>query len=246
MKTPAVTMVAAWMRQPGVQQELRRLAHGAHEQQEADHGQRIGIEPEIVEALADEVGRLREHGLQINRAGEQEHGKDAERKAEVADAVDQERLDRRGVCRRLVEPETDQQVACDADAFPAEEQLREVVRRHQHQHGEGKERQVAEEARLVWIVGHVADRIEMNERRYRRHHHQHHGGERIDEQRPIDLQVAGCDEIENRDMGVMPGEADLVKGVAGQNPGDEKKRGGDQLGSLRACARRTTGVLIVR
>ncbi len=53
MKTPAVTMVAAWMsaetgrrafhgiREPGVQQELRRLAHCAHEQQQTDDGQRM-------------------------------------------------------------------------------------------------------------------------------------------------------------------------------------------------------------
>jgi hypothetical protein len=53
--TPAVTMVAAWIsaetrcrafhgvRQPGVQQELRRLAHRAHEQQQADTGQRVHL-----------------------------------------------------------------------------------------------------------------------------------------------------------------------------------------------------------
>ena len=47
MNTPAVTMVAAWMRaetgvgpsiasgKPGVEQELRRLAHRAHEQEQA-------------------------------------------------------------------------------------------------------------------------------------------------------------------------------------------------------------------
>jgi hypothetical protein len=39
----------------------------------------------------------------------------------------------------LVEPEADQQVAGETHAFPAEEQLHEVRRRHQREHGEGEE-----------------------------------------------------------------------------------------------------------
>ena len=60
-ETPAVTMVAAWISadtgvgpfhrvgQPGVQQELRRLAHRAHEQQQADDGQRVESHAEEAE-----------------------------------------------------------------------------------------------------------------------------------------------------------------------------------------------------
>ncbi len=46
-------------------------------------------------------------------------------------------------------------------------------------------------------------------------------------------------------MGVMPGEADFVEGVAGQHPGDEQKRRGDDLGRLRARDRGGAGVLLV-
>ena len=88
---------------------------------------------------------------------------DAEREAEIADAVDDEGLDRRGVGFRLVIPEADQQIAREADALPAEEQLHQVVGRHQHQHGEGEQRQIGEEARPVRILVHVADRIEVHE-----------------------------------------------------------------------------------
>jgi hypothetical protein len=75
-------------------------------------------------------------------------------KAEIADAVDDERLHGRGVGRRLLVPETDQQVGRHAHAFPAEEHLQQVVGRHQHQHGEGEERQVGEEARRCgsWLM----------------------------------------------------------------------------------------------
>ncbi len=187
-----------------------------------------------MKGLADEVRRLGKDRFEIDRAGQQEHRENSERKAEIADPVDQKRLDRRGIRLRLVEPEADQQIARQPNAFPAEEQLREIVGRHQHQHGEGEERQIREEARPVRIVGHVADRIEMHEGGYRRHHDQHHGGERIDAQRPIDFQIADGDEVEDRDMGVMPGKADIVEGVAGQHPGDGKERRGDQLGRLRA------------
>ena len=52
----------------------------------------------------------------------------------------------------FVVPEADQQIGREAHAFPAEEQLQEVVGRHQHQHGEGEQRQIGEEARPVRIL----------------------------------------------------------------------------------------------
>ena len=90
----------------------------------------------------------------------------------------------------LLVPEADQQIAREADAFPAEEHLHEVVRRHQHQHGEGEERQIGEEARPVRVLVHVADGIEVHEGRNGVHDDQHHGGQRVDPERPIDLEVA--------------------------------------------------------
>ncbi len=77
---------------------------------------------------------------ELDRAEEAEAGHDAEREAEIADPVDHERLDRRVVGAALLEPEADQQVGRDAHAFPAEEELQEVVRRHQREHREGEER----------------------------------------------------------------------------------------------------------
>ena len=100
-----------------------------------------------------------------------------------------------------------------------------------------KNDEIGEEARLVRIVGHVADRIEMNQRRDRRHHHQHHGGKRIDAQGPIDLEVPRGDEVEQRDAGVVPVKADVDEGKAGEHPGQHQQRGGDELGGLRAGGR---------
>ena len=228
-----------------MQEELRRLTHRAHKQEEADQGQRIDVEAQEVEALADQAGRLGENRIEGDRAGQQENRENTKREAEIADPVDEEGLDRRGVSFRFVEPETDEQIARDAHPFPAEEQLRQIVGRHQHQHGEGEERQIREEPRLVRIVRHVADRIEVDETRNGRHHDQHHRGERVDAQRPIDFEIARGDEIEDCDVSVVPGKADIVERVAGQQPRDGKQRRGDQLGHLRAGARRPAPVRLV-
>ena len=65
----------------------------------------------------------------------------------------------------FVIPEADQQIGGEADAFPAEEHLDEVVGGHQHQHREGEQRQIGEEARLVRVLLHIAPAVEVDERR---------------------------------------------------------------------------------
>ena len=202
MNTPAVTMVAAWISaETGVGPSMasgsqvcsRNCADLPMAPMNSSRQISVsasGCQPKNGNGLADERRRLREDGVEIDRAGHHEHGEDAEREAEIADAVDHEGLDGGGVRRRLVIPEADQQIARQADAFPAEEQLHQIVGRHQHQHGEGEQRQIAEEARPVRVLRHVADRIEVHEGRDGGDHHQHHRGQRVDAQRPVDLQVA--------------------------------------------------------
>jgi hypothetical protein len=219
MKTPAVTMVAADQRRDRrrtsmasgnqVQQELGGFAHCAHEQQQADQRQRVGVPAEEVDGLAGQCRRAGEDGLEVGRADQHEDREDAEREAEIADPIDHEGLDGGGVRRRLLVPESDQEVAGETDALPAEVHLHEVVCGHQHQHREGEQRKVSEEPRPVRILVHVADRIEVHERRHGVDHHQHHGRQRINPQRPRHLQVAGIDPGEQRDPRVMVHEADV-------------------------------------
>ena len=82
---------------PGVEQELGRLAHRSHEKEEADERRRVPVETDEIKGLAGEARRGGEHMVESYGAGQHKSQKDAERKAEVADAVDYERLDRRGV-----------------------------------------------------------------------------------------------------------------------------------------------------
>ena len=87
--------------QPGVQAELRRFAHGADEQQQAVSGQRRHMHAEEVITLVPPSPAPRRTRCR-NRSDAEQHedGEDAEREAEIADPVDDEGLDRRGVGRR--------------------------------------------------------------------------------------------------------------------------------------------------
>ena len=168
------------VRQPGMQQELGRLAHRAHEQEEADQRQRIDVPGQEMNGLAGQRRRLRKDCGEIHRSSHHEDRKDAERKAEVANAIDHEGLDRRRIRLRLMKPESDEQIAHQPNALPAEEQLDQIVGRHQRQHREGEQRQIGEEARPVRVLFHVADGIEVDEGRDRGHHHEHDRCERVD------------------------------------------------------------------
>jgi len=96
----------------------------------------------------DKLARLgpHEHEVRDVRAGDREHRaiiqgaegqvnrRDAEKKTEITDAVDEERLELGMGGRIAGKPETDQQVGHQAHCFPAEEEQQEIVRHHQHQH----------------------------------------------------------------------------------------------------------------
>ncbi|KAG1254628.1 hypothetical protein G6F68_010756 [Rhizopus microsporus] len=142
------------VRQPHVQRDLGRLAHGADEQADADDGgdrpdhrlvQQLHAQDRAVPdlQLGARVGQhagLREHLRVVQGAEHPQHAGDAQQEAEVTDAVDQERLHVGEDRGRALEPEADQQVRHQAHRFPAEEQLHHVVRHHQHQHGEREQR----------------------------------------------------------------------------------------------------------
>ena len=257
MKTPAVTMVAAWISaETGVGPSM---ASGSQVWSGtcADFPiapmkrsrQTTVIAPCAVVGLAEDGERdllafgdrrgIGEDRVEVDRGEEEEDAEDAEREAEIADAVDDEGLDRGGVRRRAVIPEADQQVGGEADALPAEEHLHEVVGRHQHQHGEGEERQIGEEARPVRVVRHVADRVDVDERRHGVHDDQHHDGQRVDAERPVGDERAGMDPGEDRDgEGLALAEADLEERDPGQDRRDDEQPRRDQLRRARALRRR--------
>jgi hypothetical protein len=71
-------------------------------------------------------------------------------------------------------PETDQQVARNADQFPESVDDKQVVRQHQPKHRKGEERQESKEAAVFRIALHIANAEQMHERGDQRDHDQHH------------------------------------------------------------------------
>ena len=176
MNTPAVTMVAAWIRaETGVGPSIasgsqvcsRNCADLPIAPMNSSRQAMVSASqstPKRWMVLPARPGAAAKICSKLTEPVSAKTQEDAEREAEVADPVDDEGLDRRGVGRRLLVPEADQQIGGEADAFPAEEHLHQIVGRHQHQHGEGEQRQIGEEARPARVLGHVADRIEVDER----------------------------------------------------------------------------------
>ena len=247
MKTPAVTMVAAWMSaETGVGPSIasgsqvcsrncadlpiapmkrrRQTTVSASKFHERKWSERAGD--------ARSVGEDR---LVVDRVEEDEDAEDAEREAEIADAVDDEGLDRGRVCRRALEPESDEQVRGEADAFPAEVELDEIVGRHQRQHGEGEHRQIGEEPRPVRVVRHVADGIDVDERRHGGDDDEHHHGQRVDAEGPVDRERPRVEPVEDRDaLDLSLAEADGEERDPRQKSRDHEEAGGHDLRRPRA------------
>ena len=114
--------------QPGVQQELRRLAHRAHEQQQAQHGQRVAL-------VAEELHRScrPRRARRANTASKPivpnttKMPKMPSAKPKSPTRLTTKALIAAALAVGLLVPEADQQVGGEAHALPAEEHLQEVV-----------------------------------------------------------------------------------------------------------------------
>ncbi len=173
-----------------MQAELCRLAHRTDEQKDAQNVHRVDAHAQEADRRAAHLRRPLENFGDRNGPEHPERAENAEHEAEIADAVHHEGLDGCGIGRWLLEPEPDEQIACQSDAFPAEEHLDQIVGSHQHQHGEGEERQIGEEAWLIRVFVHIAPAIQMDERGHRVDDHEHDRGQRVHAQGPVEGQVA--------------------------------------------------------
>ena len=184
------------VRQPDVERELGALAHGAAEQQQADADHHPRLDLAQLELLRQE----REDLGEVQRADRGPDGHDAQREAEVADAVDQERLLGGQGRAALAVPEADEQVARQAHQLPGREQQQVVRRQHQQQHAEHEEVEVGEEAPPAGVVGHVADGVDVDQHADRGDHDQHHRGQVVEEQLKGMLEVARRDPLVEREV----------------------------------------------
>ena len=121
------------------------------------------------------------------------------------------------------------QIGHQADAFPAEEQLHEVVGRHQCQHEKGEQAQIGHEARDRRIPVHVADRIDVDHRRDDGHDEDHDAAQRVEPQRPGDIDTAGDDPARQRDDPRAVAGEDVAEQKNAEHRRQQKGAAGDQL-----------------
>ena len=181
-----------------MQAKLRRFAHRTDEQQDADQRDRINTIAKEPNGRPGIGWRHAEDFGNGDGAKHQKCGKDTERKAKIPHAVDDKRLDGRGIGTGLMIPKADQQVRGETHPFPTEEHLHQAVGRHEHQHRESEERQIGKEARLAGVFRHIAPAIKMDEAGDAGDDDQHDRRQRIDAQRPLDIQITRPDEVEHR------------------------------------------------
>ncbi len=146
-----------------MQGHLCRFTHGPHEQQQTnDRDQRDGSAPAQFDGIARKIRSLLKHRRVIEGT---EMGLDQgnpEQKAQITHPIHQECLEV-GIngCGPGI-PKADQQIGHQANRLPAKKQLDEIIGHHQHQHGEGKERDVTEKPLIPVIVVHIPNGVDMD------------------------------------------------------------------------------------
>ena len=113
-----------------------------------------------------------------------------ERHRRVAERVHDERLLRGRDRRRPLLVEADQQVAREADHAPAGEQQQQVAALDEQQHREDEQRHVGEEAPLLVLAVHVADRVGDDQRADAGDDQHHHHAELVGEEREAEVVLA--------------------------------------------------------
>ena len=178
------------VQQPGLQRNLRRLAASGEQQQEPDRG-----DPGAVHTSSGLV-----HLSEVQRTEHGDHDEHRDQQTEVTDAVDDEGLlgGQRGAAPLL--PEADQQVGRQTDAFPADEQDAVAICQHQRQHRGDEDVHEREEAPPIRILGHVADRVDEDQRAHARDQQGEQDRQLVYQQRGAQVQVTDTDPLEHRHL----------------------------------------------
>ena len=212
------------VRQPRVQRKLRRLTGRPEEEGDADESEGIPRHRARLEPV--------EHVEEVHRTEGQEDRDDPDRVAPVPDAVHHERLLRRVIGRRALEPKADEQVAAEADALPAHEHQQVVVCHHEDQHREDEEREPREEPIEPGVVRHVAVRVHEDQERDDRDDEKHRRREGVDQRGDVDGEIAHSDPAVQRDDGRRLSAKHLEEDADRNERGEADRDRGDDTGEM--------------
>jgi hypothetical protein len=133
---------------------------------------------------------------------------DPEGEPDVAHPVHEERLLARQGRRVLAEPEADQEVAAEAHQLPGDEDRQPAVAEDEQQHREHEQVEVGEESPVARrIVGHVADRVDVDQQADRRDDDEQHGRQVVDDKGRLDVEAARRDPVPQLHRVAAIGEA---------------------------------------
>jgi len=155
-----------------MERELGRLAHRPHEQEQGDGDQHAVRGPS--------GAHLPEHPAVVKGAEGDKDQHHAQAEAEVAHPVDDEGLLPRGRRLGLVIEEADEVVRAEPDRLPAEVQDEVVPGQHQHEHAEGEQAHIGEEAVVSAIAVHVSHRVDEDQETDPRDDETHDGRELVE------------------------------------------------------------------
>jgi len=143
--------------QPGLQWQLRGLAHSAPEQRQGCQG-----DPEV--AFGEHLRRLYQQFLDIQRTQLHEQDEQTEGHQHVTDPGNQEGLERGIAVLAFGVVEADQQVTAHAHAFPAQVEKQQVIGQYQAQHAGDEQVGIGEEARITRLAAHIPAGEQVNEK----------------------------------------------------------------------------------
>ena len=210
--------------EPYVEGDLGRLAGGADEQQQADRRHDSG---RAQREFRREPVHVRERERRRTRRGETpEQQEQAGQERGVADPVRDEGLAAGVGVRGIGVPEADEEVGTEADALPADEEHRQGVGEHQHEHRRGEEVQVGEEARQIRVVVHVPERVEMDQEPHAGDHEEHDTGQGVETKGQVHPQRRDVDPGRHQVDQRMP----LLE-LPETGDGEEHEQEGDQHGA---------------
>src|ERR1700733_6229920 len=111
-----------------------------------------------------------------------DHQEQGEQKAEVAYAIENERLHACRGGRWALVVKTYEQIRREPDTLPADKHEQEVLRQHQRQHEEHEEVEISKEAPVAVFLCHVADGVDMDHKAHAGNHQKHDEGQGIEQE----------------------------------------------------------------
>ena len=222
--------------QPGVQHELARLRHHGDRETGRSHHE-CGVAHTALEDVLVDRDRVEGHSL----AGGEEQRDHADEKADIADTVGDEGLQRSVAVGLLLPPVTDQGERTHADEFPADDHLENVVTEDEEQHRGGEQRQEREEVRVAAIAADVIRRVDVHQQRDHRDDEQHHHAEAVDHDAGVELHTAGLQPL----GGLLHGHIGLTIAVS-RFRGSAHGKGDVVDGGTCAVVDKDCGLLAIR